>query len=678
MENKKTNKNKKEIQSLHWLTAFLLALIMTGFVAWLNSDIPPLVEQAFSLIHVVAGFGLASIFIYYSYIHFKRTIGLRRPLSIVFGVFVFLTFILLIISGAILIYTGIHKRSLFLYDIHVYTAFTSVFFLVFHIIYHFISFPKRRLIITPTRFLTVSSSINKALLYGALGVFVGTFILLLLNPPASDSGRLTSLHANYAYDYGPNPFSPSLIKSSTGAFINSNEILNSEHCITCHKGIGEQWLASAHRHAADDPTYVRNINLLEELKGISATRYCEGCHAPSALLTGSLTPGGQHGGVKGTAMNNEGLSCMSCHGIHKLTGSQGVASYSFQPRTPYLFEEGSNWLYQKLHNQVLKLKPDLHKKELLSPVQKTSEYCGSCHTQFMDKSMNNWGWVKMQDDLLAWTTSKFNSPKDSRFSHPERKNCQECHMPLVAADDISANKQGKVKSHYFVGSNVMLAKHFGNDELLKKTKRFLQQDKISIIIEPPEDHEAKQNTLFVSNNLRSQQKYPVALYRNNPRKIKLLISNQGIGHDFPGGTIDLNEAWIDFKVFDGRQKLIMASGELQNDGSIDSNAVVYKEVPIDRFGNAVWRHDLFNMIGRSYINVIPAGSTDIVEYELNVPDWATSPITISATVKFRKLNQRYFDWVNEANDIKENPVIDIARDSILVPLLKSPSTISVP
>lgn len=122
----------------------------------------------------------------------------------------------------------------------------------------------------------------------------------------------------------------------------------------------------------------------------------------------------------------------------------------------------------------------------------------------------------------------------------------------------------------------------------------------------------------------------------------------------------------------------MASGELQNDGSIDSNAVVYKEVPIDRFGNAVWRHDLFNMVGRSYINVIPAGSTDIVEYELNVPDWATSPITISATVKFRKLNQRYFDWVNEANDIKENPVIDIARDSILVPLLKSPSTTSVP
>jgi len=676
MENK--NKNKKEIKLLHYFSAFFLVLMITGFVTWFTPVIPPLVEQAFSLIHIVAGSGLAPVFFYYSYVHFKRTLGFRRFLSVIFGVVVFATVVLLITTGAVLSYTGVHKQSITFFDFHIYAAFTSVFFLIVHVFYHFISFPKRRLFNTPTRFLTVSSRINRPLGFGVVGIIIGTFILLVINPSPIEDNSLSSLHDNYAYDYGENPFSPSLIETATGTFINSNDILDSKHCITCHKGIGEQWLASTHRHAADDPTYIRNVNLLEKSKGISATRYCEGCHAPSALLTGNLTPGGQHGGVKGTAMNDEGLSCMSCHGIHELTGSQGVASYSFRARTPYLFEEGDSWLYQKMHRQVLKLKPSLHKKELLPPVQKTSEYCGTCHTQFMDKSMNNWGWVKMQDDLLAWASSKFNAPKDPRFSHPERKNCQDCHMPLIEADDISANKQGKVKSHYFVGSNVALAKHFGNDELYKQTKRFLQQDKMSITIEPPEDNIAKQNTLFVSANIRSQQKYPIALYRNNTKKIRLLVTNQGVGHDFPGGTIDLNEAWIEFKVFDGRQKLILANGELQDDGSVDANAVVYKEVAIDRFGKAVWRHDLFNMVGRSYINVIPAGSTDIIEYELNVPDWATSPITISATLKFRKFNQRYFNWVIKNQAINENPVIDIARDSIVVPLRKSPSTTSVP
>jgi len=670
------NKNKKETQLLHYFSAFFLVLMLTGFVSRF-AEIIPFFEQAFSLVHFIVGYGLICVACYYTYIHFKRTLGFRRSLSLVFGVIFFVAIMLLGFSGIILGYTGVNEQSRTFFDLHVYVAYAAVFFLIVHIFYHFVSFPKRRLIITPTRFVTVSSSIKKSLIGGVVITASIVTLLVLVNPASDIENPLASLHKNYAYDYGSNPFAPSLIESSTGSFINSEDILNSKNCITCHKGIGEQWLASAHRHAADDPTYIRNVNLLEKSKGISATRYCEGCHAPSALLTGNLTPGGKHGGVKNTSMNNEGLSCMSCHGIHKLTGAQGVASYSFKARTPYLFEQGDNWLFKKMHKQVLKLKPNLHKTELLSPVQKTSEYCGSCHTQFMDKSMNNWGWVKMQDDLLAWSSSKFNAPKDPRFSHPERKNCQDCHMPLVEADDIAANEQGKVKSHYFVGSNVMLAKHFGNEELFKQTKRFLQQDKISITIEPPEDAIAKQSELYVSTPLRSEQKYPVALYRNHSKKIRLLVSNQGVGHDFPGGTIDLNEAWIEFKVFDGHQKLIMASGELQDNGYVDPTAVIYKEIPIDRHGKAVWRHDLFNMVGRSYINVIPAGSTDIVEYELNIPDWATSPVSISATLKFRKLNQKYFNWVIKNQKINENPIIDIARDSIVVPLHKTPITTSV-
>ncbi len=670
------DKNKKEIQLLHYFSAFFLVLAITGFVTWFIASIPPLVEQAFALIHIFAGFGLTSVFFYYSYIHFKRTLGFRRFLSVIFGVVTFVTVILLVITGGVLIYTGVNKQSITYFELHIYTASTCVVFIIVHVAYHVISFPKRRLITSPSRFLTVSPRILKPLGGGIVAVFIGTFSLFAVNPSPSNDNPLKALHDNYRYDYGNTPFSPSLTKTTTGTFIKPNEILNSRDCISCHKGIGDQWLASTHRHAADDPAYIRNINLLEKSKGISAARYCEGCHAPSALLTGNLTPGGQHGGIKGTSMNDEGLSCMSCHGIHQLTGSQGVASFSFRARTPYLFAAGENWLYQTMHKQVLKLKPNLHKKELLSPVQKTSEYCGSCHTQFMDKSMNDWGWVKMQDELLAWSSSKFNAPKDPRFSHPEQKNCQDCHMPLIEADDIAANKEGKVRSHYFVGSNVALAKHFGNDELFKQTKRFLQQDKVSITIEPPEDNIAKQNTLFVSANLRSEQKYPIALYRNTAKKIRLLVTNQGVGHNFPGGTIDLNEAWIEFKVFDGQQKLITANGELQDDGAVDPDAVIYKEIAIDRFGKEVWRHDLFNMVGRSYVNVIPAGSTDIVEYEVNVPDWATSPVTISATLKFRKFNQRYFNWVKEKQTIDDNPIIDIARDSIVVPLLKTPTTTS--
>lgn len=42
--------------------------------------------------------------------------------------------------------------------------------------------------------------------------------------------------------------------------------------------------SSAHHQAASVPTYVKNINLLEANRGISATRYCEGCRGIELIM----------------------------------------------------------------------------------------------------------------------------------------------------------------------------------------------------------------------------------------------------------------------------------------------------------------------------------------------------------------------------------------------------------
>lgn len=669
------NKHDLEINLLRWFLALTFLLTVTGLFTWIISAIPPLLEQVISVIHLCSGIGVAFIFILYSIQHFKRTISLRRVSSILLGSLVFISFLYLLLGGIGLAYQGVLQRNYWLYESHVWVSLLVLLFLVIHIIHHYVTFPKRRLLSVPTRFVTLSSKIVRTLALSVLLASVCGGILIGIDHFISIESGDPRSHNDYSYNYGEGPFLPSLTQTSTGTFIRESDIAGSQECITCHQATGEQWLASAHRHAADDPTYVRNVNLLEKSKGIAATRYCEGCHAPVALLTGQLTQGGNHGGVKGFPANNEGISCMSCHGINRLTSSEGVASYHFQPRTAYLFEKAKIWPLKKLRHLAIKLKPELHRKELKPDLLTTSEYCGSCHTQFMDQSMNEWGWVKMQDEVLAWANSKFNMPKDSRFTHPNSKQCQDCHMPLIDGHDLAADDSGKVKSHYFVGANVMLAKHFNNEKLYDLTQKSLQQDKVVLTIEPPENALAQQSKLFVSSVIRSKQKYPVAMYRGSTTKITLLVSNQGVGHNFPGGSIDLNEAWIDFKVYDGEQRLIKSSGDILDDGRIEPSATVYKETAIDRFGKEVWRHDLFNMVGRSYVNVIPSGTTDIVEYQVKVPDWATSPLTISATLKFRKLNQKYLDWVNLKEEVKHNPIIDMSRDSIQVPLLKVPSSV---
>ncbi|MCM2679175.1 multiheme c-type cytochrome [Echinimonas agarilytica] len=671
----KPNKNQREIGLLHWFTALFFVLFVTGIVPWLIAGIPPLLSQTLSLLHLVSGIGITGIFATYSFSHFQRTVGFRRASVIFVGGLLFFGFCYLIATGFALAYLGVVARYAWVFDSHNWIALLFSVLLIFHIGHHYFSFPQRRRAAVPSRFVTLDVAIIKPILVALLVAAGASVSLLFLDASiVSEDSQYADLHQQYSDDYGEHPFSPSLTQTASGKFVAQRDIAGSARCIECHQTIGEQWLASAHRHAANDPTYVRNINLLEQNKGISATRYCEGCHAPIALLSGTLTEGGQHGGVSGTVANQEGISCMSCHGMAELTGSEGVASYMFKERSNYLFEHSQIWPLSALNEQAIRLKPQLHSQELRPSVMGTSEYCGTCHTQFMDKSMNNWGWVKMQDELLAWAESKFNKPKDSRFSHPNNKQCQDCHMPMVQGHGMATDADGNIKSHYFVGANVALAKHFGNEKLFELTTEFLQRDKIELTIDPPEDKFAKQSDLFVSSDIRSQQKYPVGMYRGSTTQITLLLSNQGVGHHFPGGTIDLNEAWIDLKVYDGNQKLILTSGDLLEDGSIEQNATVYKEVAIDRYGKEVWRHDLFNMVGRSYVNVIPSGTTDIVEYEVAVPDWATSPLTITATLRFRKFNQRYINWVRQDQHLLSNPIVDIARDSISVPLLKTPST----
>jgi hypothetical protein len=147
----------------------------------------------------------------------------------------------------------------------------------------------------------------------------------------------------------------------------------------------------------------------------------------------------------------------------------------------------------------------------------------------------------------------------------------------------------------------------------------------------------------------------------------VIISNRGVGHNFPAGTIDLGEAWIEIAVHDGQGALVYQSGELSDDLSLAPGTHVYKSVPVDRGGREVWMHDLFNMVGESFRRVIPAGESDLVVRSFTVPAWARSPLTVSATLKYRKLNERYARFALGA-EYQPVPVVDVAWDSLAIPL----------
>ena len=73
------------------------------------------------------------------------------------------------------------------------------------------------------------------------------------------------------------------------------------------------------------------------------------------------------------------------------------------------------------------------------------------------------------------------------------------------------------------------------------------------------------------------------------------------------------------------------------------------------------------MVGDSYKNAIKPGSADVVTYDFTVPSWAKNPLSVSAVVKYRKLNNRYARWALKDETLLL-PVVDVAQDAISVPL----------
>lgn len=211
----------------------------------------------------------------------------------------------------------------------------------------------------------------------------------------------------------------------------------------------------------------------------------------------------------------------------------------------------------------------------------------------------------------------------------------------------------------------------GDKEHFELTKKFLQASKLSVHIEKPIAKKRVSNKQVLDAELRSNSSddLPFFLYLGESSDISVTVTNRLVGHSFPAGTTDLNQAWIAFNVVDGGGETVYSSGDLDEKKRLDKSAHVYHSTPVDKQGKLVWKHDLFRMTGEGSSNVIPSGKSDIKTYRFTVPSWAKSPLTVEAILKYRKLNQRYAEWALESPDVTI-PIIDMGRDRLSIPLIK--------
>ena len=465
--------------------------------------------------------------------------------------------------------------------------------------------------------------------------------------------------------------------------------IGAENCSRCHQDIVYQWSKSAHRFSSfNNPFYEATINDMRENSiesnqwldahvaafpemrdnvGKAKSKWCSACHDPALMLAGKMNTEVDRSKVEAQA----GLTCLACHAIDKIHNLTGNGNYNIadEQEDPYLFADaGNGTMGAFLHDAALKAKPTVHMRQMMKPFFQASEFCATCHKVSLPETINNYRWLRGQNEYDNWHDSGVSMNASRTFYlPPAERQCQNCHMPLEPAPlgDVAA-KNGFVRSHRFAAVNTALPFIRGDEEMLQWTTNFLQNEKLSVDI-------------FAVKSERAQQ--PVmALDHAHPQlpagerlTIDVVVRNKGVGHTFPGGTNDSNEGWLEVTLSDPSGKHIAISGFLDEKGHIDPMAHTFKAVILDKNGKPIHRRNAQDIHVTAYANVIGPGTADIAHYEFELPrEFIGQRLHIKARLLWRKFDRKYTEFAFQKNPagfaafdaIPELPITEIASDSV--------------
>ncbi len=484
----------------------------------------------------------------------------------------------------------------------------------------------------------------------------------------------------------------------------SDTRIGSGSCERCHPDVVDQWAASAHRFASfNNPFYEATINAMRAdpresnrwidrhlaTPGVATTgvgraagKWCSGCHDPVLLFAGEM--GGE---IDRTSREAQaGLTCLSCHAIDRIHDRTGNGNYNIADAaaSPYIFADApAGSLRGFLHDAAVRSRPAVHSARMLKPFFRESGYCATCHKVGLTEPVNNYRWLRGQNEFDNWDDSGVSLNAARTFYLPAaRQVCQDCHMPLEPAprgDMAAAN--GMVRSHRFLGANTALPYLRGDTATLQRIEDFLRAEKLRVDVfavrvggfgeagATGREEDGRTGTARVLADRGSE--VPAGV----PATFDVVVRNLGVGHTFPGGTNDSNEGWIEFTVTDADGRRLAASGLLAEDGHLDPFAHTFKAVMVDRDGNAIHRRNAQDIHATVYANVIGPGSADVAHYELTLPaDLAGSEVLVSARLLWRKFDRAYTEFAFETNPagfadfdaVPDLPVTEIAADSVRV------------
>jgi tetratricopeptide (TPR) repeat protein len=245
---------------------------------------------------------------------------------------------------------------------------------------------------------------------------------------------------------GTNYFMPSFARTASGKFIPERTLMMDDYCLKCHEDAYKGWFHSAHHFSSfNNEAYLFSVNETRQVAmkrdgNVKASRWCAGCHDVVPFFAGKFDD--PHFDIRKDPTAHAGITCTSCHAITHVDGTRGNAEYTIDEPTHYPFAYSSNALLQYVNNQLVKAKPEFHKKTFLKPFMKSAEFCSTCHKVSLPQELTKYKeFLRGQNHYDTYLLSGVSGHNARAFYYPEKAqaNCNGCHMPLKESEDFAAN-----------------------------------------------------------------------------------------------------------------------------------------------------------------------------------------------------------------------------------------------
>jgi tetratricopeptide (TPR) repeat protein len=482
---------------------------------------------------------------------------------------------------------------------------------------------------------------------------------------------------------GKKYFEPSLARTASGNFIPARTLMMDSYCLNCHQDAYKGWFHSAHHFSSfNNKPYLFSVRETRQVSlkrdgSVKASRWCAGCHDVVPFFSGAFDDPNFDDVRHPTAQ--AGITCTACHAITHVNSTKGNADYTIDEPIHYPFAYSTNRLLQYINQQLVKAKPQFHKKTFLKPFMRSAEFCSTCHKVSIPQELNKYKeFLRGQNHYDTYLLSGVSGHGARSFYYPEKavQNCNGCHMPLKESQDFAANffnltnaSTRYIHNHLFPAANTGIPFLRDQPEIVKAQQDFLKNAlRVDIF-------GIKQGG-GIDSPLQAPLRPNVPLLKRGQRYLlEVVLRTTRMGHPFTQGTVDSNEVWVDTKLT-SPGKIIGRSGALGSFNEVDPWAHFVNVYMLDREGNRVDRRNPQDIFTPLYNHQIPPGAAQVVHYDFVVPPDQTEPLTVEVKLQYRKFDTIYLNYVLGTNYAKGAPlqvtnplpIVTIAADKITFPI----------